>query len=112
MKKLQSTVDKCCRFIWNDGKGLPKIRMQREHTNSYNIRRQLGVHSVQYKVEKRSLERLGHVLRMADERLAKKVILGRWNETPTRKTGNRDNIISYWKKLLREMGEEWTNAEI
>ena len=111
LKKLQSTVDKCYRFIWNDGKGLPKIRMQREHTNSYNIRRQLGVHSVQYKVEKRSLERLGHVLRMPDERLAKKVILGRWNETPTRKTGNRDNIISYWKKLLREMGEEWTNAE-
>ena len=33
LKKLQSTVDKCYRFISNDGKGLPQIRMQREHTN-------------------------------------------------------------------------------
>ena len=111
LRKFQSAADKCYRFVWNDGKGLPKLRMQAEHTNSYNIRLQLEIHSIRYKVEKRALERVGHVLRMPDSRLTKRVVLGRWNEDTKNKKGNRDNIISYWKRIIREMGEDWTNIE-
>ena len=42
----------------------------------YDVRSELGVKSVRWKVEKRVLERIGHVLRMGDERLTKACVLG------------------------------------
>ena len=42
----------------------------------FDVRRSLGVKSVSVKVEKRVLERIGHVMRMGNERLTKAVVLG------------------------------------
>ena len=80
-----------------------------------DVRRELGVRMLRWKIEKRVLERIGHVLRMEDERMTKVVVLGwmkeleRW-EKPV---GRRRKTVSYWKKLLREAGIDWTDlAEV
>ena len=42
----------------------------------YGVRRELEVDSIETKITKRSLQRIGHVLRMDNSRLAKQVTLG------------------------------------
>ena len=58
--------------------------------------------SPRWKIEKRVLERIGHVMRMDDGRMVKAVVLGwveqleRWD----RVKGSRRKMVLYWKKLL------------
>ena len=108
-QKLQTVADRAYRFIWNDGRGKTLLRMEKERTNMFEIRRQLGIDSVQQKIEVRALERLGHVIRMPDTRLTKKIILGRWNEPRKSQKVVRDSMVAYWRRLLAEAGEDWTN---
>ena len=73
---------------------------------------ELGVMSVRWKVEKRVLERIGHVMQMGDERLVKAVVIG-WVEQLERfaKTrGSKQKTVLYWKKLLREAGLDYTKV--
>ena len=42
LNRFQSVVDRFYRYIWNNGKGLPLVRMQEEGVNVYEVRRQLG----------------------------------------------------------------------
>ena len=44
-----------------------------------DVRKELKVKSIRWKIEKRVLERLGHVMRMEDGRMTKAVVLG-WME--------------------------------
>ena len=53
--------------------------MQEEGYNMQDVRNELGVKSVRWKIEKRVLERIGHVMRMEDDRTTKAVVLG-WME--------------------------------
>ena len=76
LKRLQQTMDKKYRYIWSNKREPPLIQMQREGKNMFDIRRELGVKSVRQKVEKRILERIGHVIRMEDTRLTKAACLG------------------------------------
>ena len=55
------------------------MQMKDEGKNMMDIRKELGAMSVRWKVEKRVLKRIGHVMRMDDERLVKAVVLG-WVE--------------------------------
>ena len=61
-------------------------------------------------MEKRILERIGHIMRMEDDRMVKAVVLGwveqleRWE----RVSGSRRKTVLYWKKLLREAGIDYT----
>ena len=78
-----------------------------------DVRRKLGVRSVRWKVEKRVLERIGHVMRMEDGRLTKAVVLGWWDdlEDVPRVVGGgqrRRKTVLYWRKLLREAGVDVT----
>ena len=113
MKKLQSFVDRCYRFVWSRKTGPPLMQMEREKKNMADVRKELGVRSLRWKIEKRVLERIGHVMRMSDSRMTKAVILGwmkeleRW-EKPK---GRRRKTVSYWKKLLREAGIDWTDLK-
>jgi hypothetical protein len=50
--------------------------MEERGINKYDLRRELGVDTLEIKIAKRSLERIGHVVRMNDDRTTKKVILG------------------------------------
>ena len=111
LNKFQSVLNRFYRYIWNNGKGLPLVRMQEEGVNGYEVRRQLGITSIRSKVEIRALERIGHVLCMPNERMTKKVVLGRWLEEKTENGKLTGGLIAYWKRLIGEAGEDWTNIE-
>ena len=40
----------------------------------------------------------------------KKVVLGRWTEEKEQSGLLRSSMISYWRRLIKEAGEDWTNA--
>ena len=110
LARLQSMVDKGYGSVWNNGDGRVLKRMEATGTNMYKIREELAVTSVRTKVEGRALKRIGHILRMPNTRITKRVVLGRWMET-RRPTGMlRGGLIAYWRRLLRECGQDWTNA--
>ena len=76
-----------------------------------NIRNELGVKTVRLKVEKRVLERIGHVMRMDDDRTVKAVTLG-WLEdleNHEKRPGKKVKTVIYWKKIVKEAGMDWTD---
>ena len=111
MNKLQTVVDKAYQLIWNNGKGLALIRMEQEKTNMWEVRRQLQIKSIRTKIETRTLERIGHVIRMPNERIVKRVVMGQWTEGKGKPTSSKNNTINYWRRLLAETGIDWTNIE-
>ena len=64
IKQLQSTIDRKYRWLWSNKIKPPLIQMQEEGYNMQDIRNELGVKRVKWKVEKRVMERIGHVFRM------------------------------------------------
>ena len=104
MKKLQQCMDKKYRHIWSRRRVPPLVQMQKEHKNMSDVRRELGIKSVRYKIEKQVLERIGHVMRMEDNRMVKASILG-WLEdleTLPKIPRKKRKMLLYWKQLLRE----------
>ena len=78
----------------------------------YGIRESLGVDSVRLKVERRALERIGHVLRMPNDRLTKRVTLGWMKAENSENAGTvRGHILGYYRKLVREAGMAPENIE-
>ena len=78
-----------------------------------DVRNVLGVKSVRWKIEKRVLERIGHVARMGNERLTKAMVFG-WYERleGTRKVkGRKRKTVLYWKRMMKEAGWDWTDVE-
>ena len=76
LKKLQQWADKCYRYIWNRKTEQPLRQMEREGRNMQNVRNILGVKTIRWKVERRVLKRIGHVMRMDNERATKAATLG------------------------------------
>ena len=78
----------------------------------WDVRREVGVSSVRWKIEKRVLERIGHVMRMGDDRMVKACILGWMEELENfeKPSGRSRKTILYWKKLMREAGLDPTNV--
>ena len=111
IKRMQSVMDRMYRHIWSRKNKQPLRQMQEENKNMQDVRNELGVKTIRYKVEKRCLERIGHVMRMSDDRKVKAITLG-WMEDLERETkakGKKRKTILYWKKLLREGGIDFTN---
>ena len=110
MKKLQKAMDKRYRLIWSRRNQAPLRQMQTEGKNMQDVRNELGIKSIRYKIEKRTLERIGHVFRMPDDRVVKASVLGwlhdleNWPKVP----GQKRKTILYWKGLLREAGVDQT----
>ena len=78
--------------------------------NMQDVRTRLGVKSIRWKIEKRVLERIGHVMRMENTRVTKAFVLG-WHEDLEGKSkmkGRKRKTVLYWKKTLREAGIDWT----
>lgn len=113
IKKLQSWIDRCYRYIWSNKHEPPLRQMEREGQNMQDIRNRLGVRSVRWKIEKRVLERIGHVMRMEDGRITKAAVLGwfgeleEWRKAP----GRKRKTVLYWKKLMREAGWDWLEVD-
>ena len=114
IKRMQTFMDKRYRYIWSDKNGQPLRQMEELHVNMADVREQLNVSSLRSKIEKAHLIRMGHVLRMDDTRLVKQAVLGWYRKledtTSTKKIPHR-NTISYWRKLIKEAGEDYSNIE-
>ena len=97
--RLQKWMDKCWRYVWSNRNGEPLRQMQ-------------GVKSVQWKVEKRVLERIGYVMRMKDESLTKVAVLGWYKklEGVSKAPGKKRKTVLYWKRILSEAEIDWTDV--
>ena len=87
------------------------MQMQEEHKRMCDVRMELGVESVRWKIERRVLERIGHVMRMEDTRMTKACVLG-WMQVLEgfrKPAGRNRKTVSFWKKLLREAGIDATD---
>ena len=106
-------MDKCYRYVWSNRREQPLRRMQELGVNMWDLRSKLGVKSVRWKIEKRVYERIGHVMRMDDDRFVKAVILGWYGglEGESKMAGQKRKTVLYWKSLLREAGVDWTDIE-
>ena len=113
IRKLQKWVDRCYRYIWGNRNREPLREMQNRHINMVDVRDRLGVRSIRSRIEKRVLERIGHVLRMGDDRITKAVVLGWWEKLEgwDKKKGKKRKTVLYWKRLLGEAGIDWTDIE-
>ena len=112
LKKLQKFMDQIYRYIWSRKTKPPTMQMEEEGKRMQDLWAELGVKSIRWKVEKRILERIGHVMRMEDGRMTKAVILGWMEELEGRAkpSGRRRKTILYWKRLMREAGMDTTDV--
>ena len=113
MKKLQQFMDKCFRYVWSDRNGEPLRQMAERGMNMQDVRSRLGVKSVRWKIEKRVLERIGHVMRMENDRLTKVMVLGWYEglEGVEKMRERKKKTVLYWKRLMNEAGWDWTDVE-
>ena len=104
LKNFQQWLDKRYKYTWSYHKEAPLKTMQRTSQNMQKIRNLLGMKSVQWKVVKRSLQRIGRVMRLNDERPTKRTVQG-WIsllETVDRQRRKCRNTPQYWRRLLTE----------
>jgi hypothetical protein len=113
IKRVQKWMDKCYRYVWSDRKGQPLRQMSERGVNMTDVRVRLGVKSVAWKIERRVLERIGHVMRMGNERLTKAMVLGWYEklEGKSKMLGRKRKTVLYWKRVMKEAGLDWTDVE-
>ena len=73
---MQQHVDKLYRQVWSSKTRPPLIEMEERGVNMFGVRNKLGVKTLETKITKRVLQRIGHVLRMENGSLTKSVVLG------------------------------------
>ena len=112
VKKLQQWSDKCVRYLWSNKTEPPLREMQRRGMNMQDIRNELDMKTVGWKIEKRVWGRMGHIFRMGDGRLTKAVTLGWLEELEgiEKCPGRKRKTVRYWRKLVREAGIDWTKV--
>ena len=81
-------------------------QMQEREENMHNVRTSLGVKSVRVKIEKRVLERIGHVLRIENERRTKAIVLDFYGkvEGMNKMNGKKRKTVLYWRRTLKGAG--------
>ena len=84
--------------------------MEKENINMFGVRKILNVASLRSKIEKRSLQRIGHILRMDNSRTTKQVTLGWCQKDGIR--GGQQSTVQYWRKIIREAGVDSENVEM
>ena len=95
---MQTFVDKKYRYIWSKKNGEPLRKIQKQGVNMADIRRELKVSTIRNKIEKAHLLRMGHILRVSDDRLAKQAVLG-WNQDLVdlhKSRKERQTTAGYW----------------
>ena len=110
LKKMQSFVDKIYRYIWSQKSKPPLIQMEEERKDVQDVRNDLNIKSLRWKVEKRVMERIGHVCRMEDDRMVKAATFGWMEELENipKVPGRKRKTVLYWKKLVKEAGMDTT----
>ena len=112
MMRFQKWMDKCWRYVWSNINGEPLRQMQTRGKNMCDVRARLGVKSVQLKIEKKVLERVGHVMRTKDESLTKVAVLGWYKklEGVSKAPGKKRKTVLFWKRILSEASIDWTDV--
>ena len=94
-------------------KGPPLMQMEKEDANMQDIRNQIHIKTLRWKIEKwrnETLERIGHILRVNNRRTTKVVTLGQPArlEELRKLPGYKRKTLFYWRKLLKEVGINWS----
>ena len=113
IKSMQSWIDRAYRYVWGNKREAPLKTMEKTHTNMQDVRNSLGITSLQIKIEQRSLQRIGHVLRMGNDKPAKRAVCG-WLPEMEEVAKERTKIRTtpyYWRKLVKEAGIDPTNLD-
>ena len=86
--------------------------MQEKSINMFGVRKQLIIDSMELKIEKRHLIRVGHILRMDNNRLTKQLVKG-WPapEISDQHRKARQTTIGYWRTLMRNAGQDPVTIE-
>ena len=72
---MQKFFDKKYRYIWSEKNGEPLRQMQEQGLNMAGIRKALEVSTIRNVIEKAHLMRMGHILRMSDDRIVTPAVL-------------------------------------
>ena len=113
INRIQRKVDQCYRYVWSSKTQPPLKEMEQKHKNSWNVRKELRIKSVRSKIEKRSMKRLGHMIRMPDDRRVKHVTFGwlsKLEETEKPRAKYRCTPRQ-WIKLMCEAGIDQLDIE-
>ena len=107
INKIQREIDRLYRSIWASKNKPPINQIQEKSINMFGVRKQLTIDSMELKIEKRHLIRIGHILRMDNNRLTKQLVLG-WPapEISDQHRKARQTTIGYWKTLMRNAGQD------
>ena len=110
--RLQKWMDKCWWYVWSNGNGEPLTQMQARGENMNNVTARLVLKSVQWKIEKRVLERIGHMMRIEDDSLTKVAVVGWYKklEGVSKAPGKNRKTVLYWKRFMSEVGVDWTDV--
>ena len=106
IRKLQRYVDNLYRYVWSDKKKQPLREMQEKKGNMFQVRKDFGVGSLEIKIEKRTLERIGHALRMKNDRIVKQITLG-WPVILEDQRKHRQTTIDYYRKTVERAGLDY-----
>ena len=85
LKRLQQCIDRIYRYVWSRKTKPPTRKMEKEHKNMADVRAELGVRSVRWKVEKSLGKTRTYnsiiicIMRMDDSRMTEAATLG-WME--------------------------------
>ena len=110
---MQTFVDKKYRYIWSEINGEPLKQLLEQGIIMADIRKTLEVSTIRSKIEKSHLMRMGHILRMSDDKIVKQAVLG-WNqdlENLKKSRKKRQTTVGYWRRLLKEAGVEVQSVE-
>ena len=112
-KKMQQLIDKRYTYVLSQHKEPPLKTMQKSGRNMQEIWNTLGIVSIQLKIKNRSMQRIGHVFRLDNERPVKRAMLG-WllaREQTCRNRKKTGSTPQYWRRLIREAGIDPNNRD-
>ena len=75
--------------MWNRRTRPPPVQADREGKNTSDVKREPGARMLRWKIEKRVLERIKHLMMMEDDGMTKAVMLG-WKKEQEK-----------WEKFIR-----------
>ena len=75
------------------------------------MRSKLAVDKIEMKITRRALQRVGHVLRMDNEGLARKVFIGWPAKERTRNGSRNQTTLDYWRKLITDAADDSDTVE-
>ena len=76
----------------------------------FQVRKTLAVGSLETRIEKKALERIGHVLRMKNDRIVKQIVLG-WPVILEDQRKHRQATADYYRKTIERAGLDYECIE-